>query len=69
MVMTLTIRARYDGRALIPEEPLNLPIGQPVELELRLPDADAAWEQLKATAVHGLNLPDEALRRENLYEE
>ncbi|MCS7208675.1 MAG: hypothetical protein NZ874_03805 [Fimbriimonadales bacterium] len=32
------------------------------------PDAHAAWEQLKATAVRGLNLPDDALRRENLYE-
>ncbi|MEN3000578.1 MAG: antitoxin family protein [Armatimonadota bacterium] len=69
--MTLTVRARYDGRALIPEEPLNLPTGQTLEIEIRLPDtpppdAHAAWEQLKATAVRGLNLPDDALRRENL---
>ncbi|MDW8106827.1 MAG: hypothetical protein RMK45_05030 [Armatimonadota bacterium] len=26
--MTLTVHARFDGRALIPEAPLNLPTGQ-----------------------------------------
>lgn len=71
--MTLTVRARYDGRVLIPEEPLNLPTGQMLEIEVRLPDTHApdehtAWEQLKATAVRGLNLPDEALRREKVCE-
>ena len=35
--MSLTIRARFDGTVIVPDEPLDLPIDQPLELELTVP--------------------------------
>lgn len=76
--MAVAIRARFDGRVLIPEEPVDLPQDQILDLEwspLPLTDALAKREQaksalirLQARAVQGANVPDEALRRENMYE-
>jgi len=34
--MTITIRARFDGKVLIPEEPVSLPKDQPLEVEVRV---------------------------------
>lgn len=34
--MGLTIRAHYDGRVIVPDEPLGLPVGEPLEADLRL---------------------------------
>lgn len=31
----MTIRARFDGRTLVPDEPLDLPMDSRVELEVR----------------------------------
>ncbi len=35
--MTRTFRARFDGKVLIPEEPVDLPAGQVVELRFDTP--------------------------------
>ena len=74
--MQRVIRARFSGRVIIPEEPLELPEGQSLEVIIKcLPeaasnttDAQRAWQEIKATAIKGLNIPNEALRRERLYE-
>jgi predicted DNA-binding antitoxin AbrB/MazE fold protein len=75
--MQKVIRARFSGRVIIPEEPLELPEGQSLEVSIKcLPseahpnelNAQCAWEEIKATAIKGLNIPNEALRRERLYE-
>jgi predicted DNA-binding antitoxin AbrB/MazE fold protein len=77
--MKTLIRARYDGRVLVPEEPLDLQAGQTVTMMLLepLPKAEelSVEERLEALrrfverGVRGVNLPDEALRRENIYED
>ncbi|MCS6831234.1 MAG: antitoxin family protein [Armatimonadota bacterium] len=78
--MKTLIHARYDGKVLIPEEPLQLEEGQIVRLEIIAPACQSeaslsrerrrqALRQLVATAVEGASIPDEALRRENLYED
>ncbi|GIV15393.1 MAG: hypothetical protein KatS3mg022_0828 [Armatimonadota bacterium] len=78
--MKTLIHARYDGKVLIPEEPLELEDGQEVTLQIieqrgrtdNSPSREQrlrALKQLVATAVEGANIPDEALRRENLYED
>jgi len=73
--MQITIRARYTGQAIIPDEPLELPEGQSLEVTIKcLPsgacpesvEAQRAWQELKATAIKGLKIPDEALQREQL---
>ena len=77
--MIVTIRAHFDGKVIVPDEPVDLPVNQPLKVQLRpiapqgaTPAADRAREaldRLAARAIHGLRIPDEALRREHLYED
>lgn len=69
--MERTIRAHYDGRVIIPDEPVDLPVNEPLEFDLRpspacLPwnpvESAEAWEWMKAHPICGLSIPDEALR-------
>jgi hypothetical protein len=32
--MTTHLRARYDGRVLVPEQPVDLPVGHPLEVQV-----------------------------------
>jgi hypothetical protein len=70
----MVIRAHYDGKVIVPDEPVDLPVNEPLEfdyrpVERRQADAEAAWQRMISQPVFGLNIPDEALRRESLYEE
>lgn len=74
----MVIRAHFDGKTLVLDEPVDLPINEPLEFELRQAPEQIPWDpekakeavrRIAARAVHGLNIPDEALRRENLYED
>jgi hypothetical protein len=38
--MTRSIVATFDGRVIVPEEPLNLPAGQELRIEIETVDAD-----------------------------
>ncbi len=75
--MTTRIRAHYDGKQLILDEPVDLPINEPLEFDLATPEylpwdaskADEAWAWIKSHPISGLRIPDDALRRENLYED
>ena len=76
--MAIVIKAHFDGKTIVPDGPVDLPVNEPLEFELKqqpkcLPwdpsKADEAWERLKARRIRGLRIPDEALRRENLYED
>ncbi len=76
--MAIVIKAHYDGKTIVPDEPVDLPVNQPLELELKqqpqwLPwdpeKAEEAWKRFKSRRIRGLRIPDEALRRENLYED
>jgi hypothetical protein len=80
--MSLTIRAHFDGKVIVPDEPVDLPVDQPLEVELK-PIAGveefahsqlSKEERLRRHAlasgrIKGPSIPLEALRRENLYEE
>lgn len=74
----MTILAHYDGKFIVPDEPLELPENQPLKVELHLIEGKAISEtieeRLKRLAnasgrIVGPAVPLEALRRENLYEE
>ena len=76
--MQKIIRARFSGRVIIPEEPLELPEEQSLEVIIRcIPseiysdaaNAQRAWQEIKATAIKGLSIPSDSLRREHIYEE
>ena len=80
--MPVTIRAHFNGTVIIPDETVNLPVDQPLVLEVeplasgQEPAADELTtaqrrERLAMASgrLSGSNIPAEALRRENLYEE
>ena len=54
--MTQTIRAHFDGKVIIPDEPVQLPVGQSLRLHLELVEAPPpAFADLLRFAV---DLPD-----------
>jgi len=77
--MAISFRAHFDGKVIVPDEPVDLPVDQPLNVEaqpvVRLyadlsPDERrAALDEIVARAIPGLDISDESLRRENLYEE
>ena len=75
--MSVVIRMHFDGKVFIPEEPVDVPVNEPIEAELRTVDTRAerrqrarkAWEEFVANPIQGLSISDESLRRENLYED
>jgi len=77
--VTINIRAHFDGKVFVPDESVDLPVDEPliiqVEVLRSLPVADPSvieerLRKLKALAgrFEGPTIPDEALRRENLYD-
>jgi hypothetical protein len=80
--MTIAVRARFDGKVFVPDEPVDLPVGSSgvfLSSSEELPDQEY-WEATREEAldalqrlvkrgVKGVNIPDDALRRENLYED
>ena len=75
--MSVIIKAHYDGTNIVPDEPVDLPINEPLEFEIKQSSGEAAWDpekarralrRLVARAVDA-NIPLEALRRENMYED
>lgn len=72
--MAMKVRAHFDGRAIIPDEPVDLPLNAKINAELEIvseqqdtsrirEDAIRAWEDFKANPVLGLSISDESLRR------
>ena len=77
--MSVTIKAHFDGRVIVPDESVNLPVDQPLVLEVKplasapelSPDELTIAERLKRLALasgrlSGPAIPADALRRENL---
>jgi hypothetical protein len=75
--MTVQVRAHYDGKVLVLDEPVDLPMNQPLTLQVSADrtkmysqaEADAAFDHLLSMGVLNANIPAEALRRENMYED
>lgn len=53
--MTRMITAHFDGKVIIPDEPVQLPVGQPLRLHLELADTLQPFEDLLRFAA---DLPD-----------
>ena len=74
--MTHSFRAHFDGKVLIPDEPVEIPVGQPVQVQLTPATTQpavspeerrAAIDRLLSRPIKGLSIPDAALTREGLY--
>jgi hypothetical protein len=77
--MNRSIRAHFDGKVFIPDEPVDAPINQPLRLRI---DSAASTNGLPTPAEQrrmlahitgiisgGPAIDPEALRRENLYDD
>jgi predicted DNA-binding antitoxin AbrB/MazE fold protein len=71
----ITVEAEYDGRVLVPTQPLNLPAGLRVWLTVATTKAsdwlsrfETALQQFQAHPVQR-SLTDEKLRREVIYDD
>ena len=74
----LSFRAHFDGKVVVPDEPVDLPVNASLTVEVRpllaTAPADsatiarrlAALDRFRAGAVAGASIPDAALRRENM---
>jgi len=73
--MSVVIRVHYDGKTIVPEEPVDLPVDEPFEIECRPPEPKWDPERAKAaiqrivSRAKPVGIPLEALRRENMYED
>jgi hypothetical protein len=77
--MTSTLQAHFDGRVIIPDEPVDLPVDEKLEIDIRIPyvsrksstdaEREAAWRSFLSRTAQGVGIPDEALRREAMYED
>jgi hypothetical protein len=75
--MAIRIRAHFDGKVIVPDEPVDLPVGREFEADLHVepsPEVQDDFERRKAVilrvaanGVRGTNIPLKALRRENLH--
>lgn len=76
------IRAHFDGRFIVPDEPVDLPLNTPLHLKLveevaqtnGTANEDSVQRRLQQLAlatgcVDGPSLPSDSLRRENFYDE
>jgi hypothetical protein len=79
--MAVTIRAHFDGKVLVPDEPVALPQGTPLTLSVEATGwgSDAATPEQRRAALEDFlgrarsrpvpRLPDWATRRETIYED
>ena len=76
--MVRTIRAHFDGRYIVPDEPLDIPPNQPLQVQLILQQsgprvlveerrAAAAW--FRNNSIRGSTLSNRALSRDSIYGE
>lgn len=55
--MTISIRAHFDGKAFIPDEPVNLPVNKPLTLSVDTglaPEQSITGEELARSGFTGL---------------
>jgi hypothetical protein len=77
--MRLSFHAHFDGRVIVPEEPISLQPGQALEVEVVVPEPEAAALSIEqrrqavvqffSRSVGDVSIPSEALRRESIYED
>lgn len=76
--MLRAIHAHFDGNVIVPDEPIDLPVGTKVTVQLPHQEESGhlssqeierrmACMQELSGAFSGPFLPDEALRRESIY--
>jgi len=80
----MTVRAHFDGKVIVPDEPVNLPLNTPLDVEVKPANGSAhlpkptdqqirarleALDRIVSRGDNGATIPDETLRRERLYDD
>ena len=75
----MTIEAHYDGKVIVPEGPVDLPINRKLRLDIALAppretcpskaEREAAFEEFLSLTPVPAGIADEYLRREKMYED
>jgi hypothetical protein len=75
--MVVRIKAHFDGKTIVPDEPIDIEPGTPLTVEyntagekrpeLTVEEKHEIIRRIASRAVKGPPIPDEALRRENMY--
>lgn len=74
--MTKTIRAHFDGQVIVPDEPVDIPVHVPMEVQVTVTDSHPVMspearrmviDRMLSRALSGINLPAAALSREGIY--
>ena len=75
--MVVRIKAHFDGKTIVPDEPIDVEPGTPLTVEystvgekrseLTVEEKHEIIRRIASRAVKGPPIPDEALRRENMY--
>jgi len=66
--MTTKLRVHYDGRVLVPEEPVDLPIGESVEIRVGLATHEDAGTPGTPSAVLAAALSEPHVSSEDVAE-
>ena len=74
--MSVVIRMHFDGKVFVPDQPVDVPINEPLDFELRQTPGKLEWNPRKARAAikriasraKPVGIPLDALRRESMYE-
>lgn len=65
--MTRMIRAHFDGKVIVPDEPVQLPIGQPLRLHLELADTSPPFADLLHFAADLPDAPSDLVAQHDHY--
>ena len=65
--MAIVIRAYFDGKVIIPNEPVKLPIGQPLRLHLELDGSPPPFADLLRFAADLADAPTDMAERHDHY--
>lgn len=66
--MGVVLRARFNGKVIVPEEPPNLPVGTPLEVEVRvLPENDNAPADALTPLYQMIRLADQGPEDASIY--
>lgn len=66
--MTRTITAHFDGRVLVPDEPIELPVGQSLRVSVETVDSVAdPFSDLRSLAVDMPGVPEDLAAQHDHY--
>jgi hypothetical protein len=68
--MTRFLAAHFDGKVIVPDEPVKLPVGKPLQIQVTVPKRASQKAQGKKTVIglgrYASGIPDLASNKDHL---